>query len=88
MVKGRSPAPFSHLLGKKVRNPHAFRRCPMRGCDNCQCLLCGKALAWEEQKACGTCARENDFQSYTSQEVDEWFRGLLMMHELQLKKEH
>ena len=86
--KGKDPAPFSHLYGKKVRNPHTFQRCPMRGCDNCQCLLCGKALAKGEQDTCGTCARENDFGSYSKEEVTAWMKGLASMHKMQLKNEH
>ena len=88
MKNRRDPAPFSHLFGKMVRHPHTFPQCPMRGCDNCQCLLCGKTLAWGQRKACGICARDNDFESYTTQEIDDWFRGLLMMHKMGLKKEN
>ena len=78
----RNPSPFSHLYGKMVRHPHVFAQCPMRGCDNCQCLLCGRGLGVEERKACRICARDNEFEYYSSKEIDDWFKSLLAMHRL------
>ena len=82
----RNPAPFSHLYGKMVRHPHVLAQCPMRGCDNCQCLLCGRGLGVEERKACRICARDNEFEYYSSKEIDDWFKSLLAMHKMDCGK--
>ena len=76
MIKPKNPAPFSHLYGKKLRNPHTFETCPMKGCDNCQCLLCGTSLLAGQYQVCQTCYNENHFSSYGKDEIDEWFRTL------------
>ena len=80
MPKPRDPAPFSHLYGKKVRNLHTLKKCPMHGCDNCQCLFCGQSLTQEESNACKKCARDNDLNGYTTQEIDDWFVSLQKLH--------
>jgi hypothetical protein len=80
MIKPKNPAPFSHLYGKKLRNPHLFEKCPMKGCDNCQCLLCGISLTPEQSEVCQKCYSENDFSYYSKEEIHEWFVTLQKMH--------
>jgi len=84
MPKPRNPAPFSHLYGKKVRHPHVFAKCPMRGCDNCQCLLCGASLERDESNACRKCYVENDFDGYTQEEIHDWFVSLVKLSRVEV----